>query len=416
MVTLSERPDAQSLPVEARLFTPGKKRILTLDGGGVRGIVSIAFLKEMESQLRKRTGKSTLVLAEVFDMIAGTSVGSMLGTMLALGKSADEIETAFRDLAPKIFSGRDTLFGQKRFSAVPLVNGVRSFVKDATLGSDQLRTGLAIIAKRVDTDSVWVMTNNPRMPFYHDGAEWDGNKHYKLEMLIRASTAAPFLFTPTEITIHTDRFGNTTRGWFVDGGVSPHNNPALLMLMMAGMPSYKLNWTLSPDDLLMISVGTGLHRSPISRNKKVVGALAGMFVGRERREDIEEAAFCAQTLRGLIGDSAVFGLKLLQSVSNPRFSWKINSEINSFEGELLLQAVKGVADHHDPRGMLRFQRYDLPLEAGGLVRPEFDVSATQAERLALHAIDNPATIDRLYALGSEAARKQVSMLDFDGFV
>ena len=413
---LSRPSPNNSLPVEARLFSPGAKRILTIDGGGVRGIVAIAFLKEMERELRQHTAKPDLVLADVFDMIAGTSVGSMLATMIALGKETAEIEAAFRDLAPKIFSGRLTLFGQKRFSAVPLVNGVRSFVKDATLGSDRLLTGLAIVAKRVDTDSVWVMTNNPRMPYYHDGPDWDGNRHYKLEMLIRASTAAPFLFTPTEITIHTDRFGNTTKGWFVDGGVSPHNNPALLMLMMAGMPSYNLNWTLSPDDLLMISVGTGLHRSPIARNRRVVGAWAGRLLGQLRRDDIEEAAFCAQTLRGLIGDSALLALKVMQSVSNPRFSWKINSEVNAFEGELLLQAVKGVADHHDPRGVLRFQRYDLPLEAGRLVKPEFDVGATQAERLALHAIDEPANIDKLYALASEAAGKQVSMLDFEGFV
>jgi len=112
----------------------------------------------------------------------------------------------------------------------------------------------------------------------------------------------------------------------------------------------------------------------------------------------------------------MFALKMMQSVSNPRFSWKINSEINSFDGELLLQAVKGVADHADKRGVLRFQRYDLPLETGRLVAPEFDVSATQAERIALHAIDNPANIGRLHELASEAARKQVSMLDFDGFV
>ena len=412
---LSRPSPNKPLPVEARLFSPGRKRILTIDGGGVRGIVAIAFLKEMERELRQHTAKPDLVLADVFDMIAGTSVGSMLATMIALGKETAEIEAAFRELAPKIFSGRLTLFGQKRFSAVPLVNGVRSFVKDATLGSDRLLTGLAIVAKRVDTDSVWVMTNNPRMPYYHDGPDWDGNRHYKLEMLIRASTAAPFLFTPTEITIHTDRFGNTTKGWFVDGGVSPHNNPALLMLMMAGMPSYNLNWTLSPDDLLMISVGTGLHRSPIARSRRVIGAWAGRLLGRLRREDIEEAAFCAQTLRGLIGDSALLALKVMQSVSNPRFSWKINSEVNAFEGELLLQAVKGIADH-DPRGVLRFQRYDLPLEAGRLVKPEFDVGATQAERLALHAIDEPANIDKLYALASEAAGKQVSMLDFEGFV
>ncbi len=409
--------NAEASPAAARLFGPGKKRILTLDGGGVRGIISIAFLKEMEDQLRKHAGRADLVLADVFDMIAGTSVGSMLATMLALGKPVAEIEETFRDLAPKIFSGRDTIFSQKRFSAVPLLNGVRSIVKDERLESHKLLTGLAIIAKRVDTGSVWVISNNPDMPYWDDGPEWDGNRHYKLEMLIRASTAAPFLFTPTEITIHTDRFGRVHKGWFVDGGVSPHNNPSLQMLLMAALPAYELNWALSPDDLLMISIGTGLHRSPVDRNKRVVnGMLAGFALGRERREDIEEAAFAAQTLRSIVADCGLFALKAMQSVSNPRFSWMINSEIGALDGQLLLRAVRGLGDHLDPRGLLRFQRYDLPLERSGLVPGEFDVAASQEERLALHAIDDPRNIDKLYALASEAARKQVSLEDFEGFV
>lgn len=143
--------DPSLSPAAARLFSPGRKRILTLDGGGVRGIISIAFLKEMETQLRDATGKKDLVLSDVFDLVAGTSVGSMFATMISLGKPATEIEAEFRNLAPKIFSGRNTLFGQKRFSALPLVNGVRSIVKDERLGSPKLLTGLAIIAKRVDT-------------------------------------------------------------------------------------------------------------------------------------------------------------------------------------------------------------------------------------------------------------------------
>jgi uncharacterized protein len=404
------------LPVEDRLFSPGKKCILTLDGGGVRGIVSIAFLKEMERQLREHTGRKDLVLADVFHMIAGTSVGSMLATMLALGKEVDELDSAFRDLAPKIFTGRETMFGQKRFDARPLVNGVRSYVTDETLGSNKLRTGLAIIAKRVDTGSVWLLTNNPRMPYYHDGGDYDGNRHYKLESLIRASTAAPFLFTPTEIVIHTDRFGKVSKGLFVDGGVSPHNNPSLLMLMVAAMPAYNLNWTLSPDDLLMISVGTGQHRMAIDRQQKPDLGFLARFLSRERREDIQEAAFAAKTLRSVVADSALFSLKAMQCLSNPRFSWKINSEVGTFDGQLLLKAVANVADHHDARGALRFQRYDLPLETGGLVPPAFDVTATQTERLALQAIDDPNTIDRLSQLATEAALKQVSIEDFKGFI
>jgi patatin-like phospholipase/acyl hydrolase len=218
MANSKKKRNVDGSPAAARLFAPGKKRILTLDGGGVRGIITIAFLKEIEDRLRKHTGRTDLVLADVFDMIAGTSVGSMLATMLALGMPVKDIEATFRELAPKIFSGRDTIFGQKRFSAVPLVNGVRSIVKEETLGSDKLVTGLAIIAKRVDTGSVWVMSNNPDMPYWNDGDGHDGNRHYKLEMLIRASTAAPFLFTPTELTIHTDRYGKVTKGWFSPAG------------------------------------------------------------------------------------------------------------------------------------------------------------------------------------------------------
>lgn len=409
--------DTSASPAAARLFSPGRKRILTLDGGGVRGIVSIAFLKVMEESLRERTGNPDLVLADVFDLIAGTSVGSMLATLLALGRPVDEIERAFRDLAPKIFSGRSTMFGQKRFNATPLVNGVRSLIGDTTLGSDKLRTGLVIIAKRTDTDSVWVLSNNPDMPYFEDGPEWDGNKNYKLESLIRASTAAPFLFTPTQITIHTDRFGKKVDGWFVDGGVTPHNNPALQALLMAAMPAYRIGWKLSPDDLLMISVGTGSHRTPVDRGKKIIsGMLAGTLLGREKREDIEEAAFAAHTLRALVNNCTQLTLKMMQSLSNPRFSWSINSEIGALEDQLLLTCVAGLEPHLDQRGILRFQRYDLPLERGRLVSADYDVDATMEERLSLQAIDRPENIDRLHALALQAARKQVSAVDFDGFL
>ncbi|MGE0698859.1 MAG: patatin-like phospholipase family protein [Hyphomicrobiaceae bacterium] len=414
-----ELAEAGPRTLEERLFGPGKKRILTLDGGGVRGIVSIAFLAEMERQLRDATGNPHLVLADVFDLIAGTSVGSMLATMLALGKPMSEVEAGFRELAPKIFTGRETMFGRRRFSAKPLINGVRSLLgglSDVTLGSSHLVTGLCIIAKRVDTGSVWALTNNSRMPYYHDGPDWDGNKHYKLEMLVRASAAAPFLFTPTEITIHTDRFGKEHKGLFVDGAVTPHNNPALQVLTMAALPAYKLGWTLSPDDLLLVSIGTGMHRTVIDRSRKALRGVFASVISSTRREDIEEAYFAAQTLGGQIADAGVFNLKVLQSLSNPRFSWRINGEINALEGELLLRAVKGLSEHLDERGIIRFQRYDLPLEKGRLVPPEYDVEASADELRALHAIDEPLNIDRLYALASEAARKQVSLQDFAGFV
>ena len=401
------------LPSELRLHSPGKKRILALDGGGVRGIVSIAFMKEMETQLRQATGHKALVLSDVFDLVAGTSVGSMLATMVSLGKPVEEIEAKFLDLAPKIFSGRSTIFGQKRFECGPLEQGVTEVVKDERLGSPLLRTGLAIVAKRVDSDSVWVIVNNSRMPFYNDGPGFDGNKHYRLSMLIRASTSAPFLFKPTELTIHTEASGKVVTGWFVDGGVTPHNNPSLLMLMMAALPSYKLNWTLSPKDLLLISVGTGLHRSRIDPKPKAASGLLRLLRGK-LKDDINEAAFASRTLQALISNNSMLVLKLMQSLSKPRFSWSINSEIGNIHEEMILSSLSGYAK--DGRGGLRFQRYDLPLETGGLVSAAYDIDATNPERAALVAIDNPDNIEKLFVLATQAAKKQVSIVDFDGFI
>ncbi len=79
-----------------RLTDPGPKRILALDGGGVRGIVSIAFLERIERLLAEETGRGDdFRLSEYFDLIGGTSVGSMLTTMLAMGDSVAQIRERF---------------------------------------------------------------------------------------------------------------------------------------------------------------------------------------------------------------------------------------------------------------------------------------------------------------------------------
>ena len=86
------------------------------------------------------------------------------------------------------------------------------------------------------------------------------------------------------------------------------------------------------------------------------------------------------------------------------------------EGELLIRGLTGAAGQQDKRGLLKFQRYDLPLEKGRLVAPQFDVAAEQSERKKLQAMDDAAIVEPLYKLAAEAAKKQVSLEDFRGFV
>ena len=55
-----------------------KKRMLSLDGGGVRGVMTLEILAKIESDLRASTGKPNLVLADWFDFIGGTSTGAII--------------------------------------------------------------------------------------------------------------------------------------------------------------------------------------------------------------------------------------------------------------------------------------------------------------------------------------------------
>ena len=74
-------------------------RILSLDGGGIRGLISALILKEVEKELKEK-GKSLL---EHFDMIAGTSTGSLLAAGVAIGKPIDELIKMYEDEGEKIF-------------------------------------------------------------------------------------------------------------------------------------------------------------------------------------------------------------------------------------------------------------------------------------------------------------------------
>ncbi len=89
-------------PRDRHLFAPGKKRILALDGGGVRGALSIAFLERLENVIAEIEGRPVR-LCDWFDLIGGTSTGAIIAAGLAYGHSAREMRDFYHQLAPKIF-------------------------------------------------------------------------------------------------------------------------------------------------------------------------------------------------------------------------------------------------------------------------------------------------------------------------
>src|SRR5512132_3267244 len=85
-------------------------RLLALDGGGIRGIITIEVLAELERLLQTALGKDdSFVLADYFDYVAGTSTGAVIAACLSLGMRVDTIRQFYFDSAELMFS-KSSLF------------------------------------------------------------------------------------------------------------------------------------------------------------------------------------------------------------------------------------------------------------------------------------------------------------------
>jgi hypothetical protein len=375
----------QATARDRHLFGSGPKRILSIDGGGVRGALALAFLEEIETVLAARAGHEVR-LCDYFDLIGGTSTGAIIAGALALGYSASQLRDFYARLTPAVF--RRSFWWLPgflaKFDSRRVMRELYSVIGDRALDSPDLLTGLAIVMKRVDTASPWVLSNNPRSAFWEtpEDRSFIGNRHYPLVNLIRASTAMPLFFNPEPVTI----VEGEQPGIFIDGALTPHKNPALQLLMMALLDGYGLRWPPGADKLLIVSVGTGNHRLRMTAAEAARMSMPGLAV---------RATF------GLVNDTSTLGETLLQWFSGSASRWPVNSELGTLAGQSSPFA----------QDLLSFQRYDVRLEMDWLAR-ELDVTIEEAELRKLWRLDNPRSVPRLYEIGRAAARRFVHAEDF----
>lgn len=243
-----------------RIASPGPKKILSCDGGGILGLMSVEILAKLESELRAKSGNPKLLLCDYFDFVCGTSTGAIIAACIAAGMDTDRIRAFYVEGGKDMFDKASLL---KRlhysYNDEPLAKKLRgefsaALGADTTLGSPGLRSLLMMVMRNATTDSPWPVSNNPAA-HYNRPDRPDCNLKLPLWQLVRASTAAPTFFPPEVVTFGE---GDETYGFvFVDGGVTTYNNAAFLAFQMATAAPYKIGWASGADKLLIVSVGTG---------------------------------------------------------------------------------------------------------------------------------------------------------------
>jgi uncharacterized protein len=407
---------------DRQLFGPGPKRVLSLDGGGVRGAITVAFLERIEAIFSEHYGKPVR-LGDHFHLVGGTSTGAIIAGALALGFRAEEVKRFYTALAPLVFKRQPWVIPglQAKFGAHGLRAEILKIVGEREMQSEDLITGLCVVAKRIDTGSPWIIANNPKAPYWEDGEgpdAHDGNKHYKLATLVRASTAAPSYFDPELLPVSgrnkplpastakpmeapVESFVRSvlaylglrkravvdpkSYGLFVDGGVTPHNNPSFALLQMISLKAFKLCWNPGPENLSFVSIGTGTYRPRI------------------KYEDLGFTRYlqlALHSLMSMMSDAQTLVLAQMQWLGECPAPWKINSEIGT------------LAHDGPPNGKLfRFMRYDVILEPAWLSEElGLDVSEKECDRL--RQMDNPGIVSCIYGIARLAAEKQVKAEHF----
>lgn len=266
-----------------------------------------------------------------------------------------------------------------KFDEKALEATIFEYLKEHTLGSERFHCGLGIVAKRLDTGKVWIFHNHPEGPYYEcrEPLRFTANKDLPIVKLLRASTAAPTFFAPNEIEIAPGR-----KGMFIDGGMSPHGNPALLLFMLATIQGYGFRWPMGDDRLMLVSVGTGSTPPEPPSQRGSRGPKPTLLFGIE-------------SLTSLMDDGSQLARAMLQWMSESPTAEKIDGEIGTLKGELLAG-----------RPLLHYIRYNTVLERDPLKKLGFDFSEKQVK--LLREMDRPESVDDLLEIGRRAAVHEVA--------
>jgi patatin-like phospholipase/acyl hydrolase len=376
------------MSVQEILSKTSPRKLLALDGGGIRGIITIEVLAKIESLLQEKLGADDkFLLADYFDYIAGTSTGAIIASCLSWGMRVSEVREFYINQGENMFDSASLLKQfQYKFEDKNLAKELREKFQEkdgsvATLGSSLLKTLLLMVMRNATTDSPWPISNNPYAR-YNDPSRPDCNLQLPLWQLIRASTAAPTYFPPEVIEVEKGE-----PFVFVDGGITSFNNPAFQLFLMATTKPYKLNWPVGEDKMLLVSVGTGMTPSA---NKNLKPGEMNLLYNA-----------------GAIPSALMFAAQNQQDMLCRIFG-------KCLEGDIIDQEVGNMIDINAPGGekLFTYMRYNADLSHEGLSA----LGLTQINPADVQKMDAVDKIKELQAVGKAIADQKVKKEHFVNFL
>ena len=249
-------------------------KILSLNGGGVRGLFTINVLAEVERIIEQKTGQKDVKVGEYFDLITGTSIGGILALGLAAGKSARELEGVFREQAPLIFPPRWSWVNKcraafsSRYRSQPLFDAVVGMIGTEATFND--------LDRRVMIPTVNLSTGKPQFFKTPHNPVFNRDGRIALIDAAMATSAAPTYFKPHHCTV--------LDAYFADGGLVA-NNPSFIALheVLRDMKNDFPNAAVSNIKILNIgTLGEEYTASPTALEAKYNNGYFGLWGVGER--------------------------------------------------------------------------------------------------------------------------------------
>lgn len=213
-------------------------KILSIDGGGIRGVYSAVILKEIEN-------KFNIKLYEHFDLVAGTSTGSILAAAIATNIPLSEVIDLYKNEGAKIFDSRISALGglnKSRYDNTYLKNLLASKFGDKTLSDSSIKTRLLIPTTDISNGDVHVIKS-----YYIE--EFKRDKDRKIQDAVLSSCSAPLYFNPNKMESYL----------LADGGLWA-NNPSLVALTegVGKIKTTKNIEKITLENTSLLSIGTGI--------------------------------------------------------------------------------------------------------------------------------------------------------------